>query len=69
MTCKDDAIKAVDNRWRGAREIQARVGQWSNTGIRHALVALSSQNRIETRAVPIRGGNVRYEYRLPQGAK
>lgn len=70
MTVKDDAIKVVDQYWRSAVDIHARVGCWSGTGVRHALNQLASEHLVEMRAIPIqRGGNVRYEYRLPRGEK
>lgn len=66
MTLRDDTMKAVDQYWRGAAEIHDRVGCWSKTGIRHCLVLLSSQQKIEVRSIPIvRGGGIRLEYRLP----
>jgi len=66
MTCKDDAIKAVDHQWRGAMEIHKRVGCWSHSGIRSALFILASEYRIEAREVPGRGGHAKLEYRLSE---
>ena len=67
MTCRDDAIKAVDAEWRSASEIHERVGAWSLSAVRHALICMASERIIETRATP--GNNRKYDYRLPQGAK
>ncbi len=66
MTVKDDAIKSVDQYWRTAVDIHERVGCWSYSSIRHVLVLLASEHHVEIREIPIRGGNVRFEFRLPR---
>ena len=60
MTCRDDAIKAVDDQWRGTSEIHARIGRWSLSAVRHALICMASEHLVESRSNPKDG------YRLPQ---
>ena len=67
MTCRDDAIKAVDAEWRGAREIHERVGKWSASAVRHALVKLSSEHLVDVRSfLPDGARSRRFEYRVRQ---
>lgn len=66
MNCRDDAIKAIDEEWRSASDLHKRSGKlWSASAVRHALMALASEHKIEFRTVNIEiGSNVRFEYRL-----
>lgn len=69
MTARDDTIKVVDQEWRSATDIHQRigskmrrVGKWSTSAVRHALICMASEHIIEARATP--GNNRKYEYRL-----
>ncbi len=68
MAATDDALKALDDTWRPAKEIFQRVGCGSQSGINHALDLLASQKLAEIKAAPPHG-TVRtavYVYRIAQ---
>jgi hypothetical protein len=63
MSVVFDAYKAVDHRWRTARDIYCRVGCWSYTSVRHALARMADKDLIEAKSAPHSNGEV-VEYRL-----
>ena len=63
MTAQSDVLAVVDENWRNARAIHARVECWGFTTIRHNLNILSNDGAIEKRMLPNKSGWVS-EYRM-----
>lgn len=65
MSVVYDTYKAVDQRWRTARDIHVRVGCWGFISVRHALNKMADKGLIDVKSKAHRNGEV-LEFRLMQ---